>query len=59
MIWKAVVGIVIVAGILVGGLLTLRASTRAGMPDRDVLDRAEKRARELEAEEKSADERRR
>jgi hypothetical protein len=40
--------IVIVAAVLVGGLLTLRNSGRAGMPDDVVLKRAAKRARELE-----------
>jgi hypothetical protein len=49
---KAVVIIVLVAAVLVGGLLTLRNSGRAGMPDDAVLKRAAKRARELEEDDK-------
>ena len=44
--------IVLVAAVLVGGLLTLRNSGRAGMPDDAVLKRAAKRARELEEDDK-------
>jgi len=43
---KAVIIIVIVVGVLVGGLLTLRSTRGAGMPGQDVLDRAQKRARD-------------
>jgi hypothetical protein len=39
--------IALVAVVLIGGLLTLRNSGRAGMPDEEVLKRAAKRAREL------------
>ncbi len=46
---KAVIIIVLVVGVLVGGLLTLRNSGRAGMPNEEVLKRASKRAKELEA----------
>jgi hypothetical protein len=49
---KAVIIIAVVVGIIVGGLLTLRSSGRAGMPDKDVLERASKRSREQAAEEK-------
>jgi hypothetical protein len=52
---KALIIIVLVVGVLVGGLLTLRSSSRTGMPDADVLDRAQKRARELDAGEKKDD----
>jgi hypothetical protein len=52
-----IVGIVVLA-FVVGTLLTLRRDTRRGMPSQDVLDRATRRARELEAEEKAEDERR-
>lgn len=52
---KAFLIIALVVGALVGGLLTLRSSTRTGMPDADVLDRAQKRARELDAGEKKDD----
>ncbi len=44
--------IVLVAVVLVGTVLSLLYSTRTGMPSRDVLDRAGRRARELAAEEK-------
>jgi hypothetical protein len=44
--------IVVVVGFLVGGLLSLRNSTKTGMPSRDVLDRAKTRARELEEQER-------
>ena len=44
--FKAVVIIFLVAAVLIGGLLTLRNSGRAGMPDDAVLKRAAKRARE-------------
>lgn len=46
---KAILIIVLVIGVLVGGLLTLRNSARTGMPGSDVLERATKRAREQQA----------
>ena len=48
---KAIIIIVLVVGVLVGGLLTLRSSGRAGVPDDSVLHRATKRAREQAAAE--------
>jgi hypothetical protein len=45
---KAVLIIALVAAVLIGGLLTLRNSGRAGMPDETVLKRAAKRAREMD-----------
>ncbi|MDP9082298.1 MAG: DUF2897 family protein [Pseudomonadota bacterium] len=50
--FKALLIILLVVGALVGGLLTLRNSGRAGMPDAEVLQRASKRAREQAAAEK-------
>ncbi len=44
---KALLIIVVVAAVLIGGLLTLRNSGRAGMPDDALLKRAAKRSREL------------
>jgi hypothetical protein len=44
--------IVVVVGFLIGGLLSLRSSTKTGMPPQDVLDRAKARARELEEQER-------
>jgi hypothetical protein len=49
--FKAMLIIVLVAAVLVGGLLTLRNSGRAGLPSDDVLKRAAKRAREQAADE--------
>jgi hypothetical protein len=51
---KAIIIIVLVVGVLVGGLLTLRNSGRAGLPDDSVLQRAAKRAREQAAVEEAA-----
>lgn len=53
--FKAVLIIVLVAGALIGGLLTLRSSGRAGMPSDAVLKRAAERAREQAAAEAAAD----
>lgn len=53
--FKTIVIIVLVAGVLIGGLLTLRNSGRTGMPDDEVLQRAAKRAREQAAAEKDSD----
>jgi len=49
---KALIIIVIAVGVIVGGLLTLRSSGRAGMPDADVFKRASKRAQDQAAAEK-------
>jgi FtsZ-interacting cell division protein ZipA len=50
-VFKAIVIIVLVVAVLLGGLLTLRRSGRTGMPDDAVLQRAVKRARDQAAEE--------
>jgi hypothetical protein len=50
--FKAIIIIVLVVGALIGGLLTLRSSGRAGMPSDAVLKRASQRAREQAAAEK-------
>ena len=47
----AAFAIILVVVFLLGGILTLRSSSRTGMPSQDVLDRAHKRARELEEQE--------
>jgi len=49
---KALVIIVLVVGVIVGLLLTLRESRNLGMPSADVMERAKKRAREQAAAEK-------
>jgi hypothetical protein len=54
-VFKAIIIIVLVVGALIGGLLTLRNSGRAGMPNDAVLQRAAKRAREQAAAEEAAD----
>lgn len=41
---KAIIILVVVIAILVGGLLTLRSSRQTGMPSEDILKRATKRA---------------
>jgi len=43
---KAFLIIVLVVGSIVGLLLTLRTSRNVGMPSAEVMERAEKRARE-------------
>ena len=42
---KAIVIILLVVCVLVGGLLTLRSSRNTAMPGKDVLDRAKERSR--------------
>jgi hypothetical protein len=49
---KSILIVLLVVGVILGGLLTLRSSGRAGMPDADVLKRASKRADEQAAAEK-------
>lgn len=51
MVTAVVLGVVLVA-LIVGMMMTLRSSAKTGMPSRDVLDRAARRARELESSEK-------
>ena len=46
---KGIVIIVLVVAALIGGILTLRSTRSAGMPDKEVLDRAKTRAREQDA----------
>ncbi len=41
---KAIIILVVIIAILVGGMLTLRSSRQTGMPSADVLKRATKRA---------------
>lgn len=51
----AIIVIVIVVAFIAGTIINFRRSTKTGMPSQDVLDRATRRARELEAKEKSED----
>jgi Protein of unknown function (DUF2897) len=50
---KAILITIVVVGVLIGGLLTLRSSARTGMPDEEVLKRAAGRAREQEAKDEA------
>jgi FtsZ-interacting cell division protein ZipA len=50
---KAIIIIVVVIAILVGGMLTLRSSRNTGMPSEDVLKRATKRADEQAAKDEA------
>jgi Protein of unknown function (DUF2897) len=49
---KAFIIIIIVVAVIGGLLLTLRSSRNAGTPSREVLERAQERARAQAAEEK-------
>lgn len=48
----AIVVLLIVIAVLAGTVISLRTTARSGMPSKEVLDRATKRSRELEAREK-------
>jgi predicted small integral membrane protein len=50
---KAIIIIVVVIAILVGGMLTLRSSRNTGMPSEDVLKRATKRGDEQAAKDEA------
>jgi hypothetical protein len=52
---KGFIIIAVVVAAIVGLLLTLRSSRNIGTPSRDVLDRAQERARSQAAEEKKDD----
>jgi hypothetical protein len=54
-LFKAIIIIVVVVGVLIGGLLTLRSSGRSGLPNDAVLKRAAQRAREQAAAEQDED----
>jgi hypothetical protein len=49
---KITIIIVVVLIVLAGTVLSLLRSTRTGMPSQDVLDRAQRRARELDDSER-------
>jgi hypothetical protein len=50
---RALIIVVVVIAVLVGGLLTLRSTRRSGMPSEDVLKRATDRAREQSAKDEA------
>ena len=49
----AIVVFVIVCAFVVGTLFTLRTRAKTGMPAKDVLERATRRARELDAQDEA------
>jgi len=51
MVTVAIVFAVLVA-LIVGTIVSVRSSAKTGMPSQDVLDRATRRARELDSEDK-------
>ena len=50
---KAIVLFVVVLAFVAGTIFALRSRSKEGMPSKDVLERATRRARELEEQEKS------
>jgi hypothetical protein len=52
-VFKAIIIIVIVAAVLIGGILTLRSSRNSGMPSEDVLKRSTQRARQQAAKDEA------
>jgi hypothetical protein len=50
---KAIVIFLVILAFVAGTVFALRSRAKEGMPSQDVLDRATKRARELEEQEKS------
>ncbi len=50
---KAFIIIVLVVAALIGGIMTLRSTRRAGMPDKDVLERARAREKDQAAQDES------
>jgi Protein of unknown function (DUF2897) len=50
---KAIIIIVIVAAILIGGMLALRSSRNTGMPSEEVLKRSTERARQQAAKDEA------
>jgi len=47
-----VIGLIVIA-IVAGTVISLRTTARSGMPSKEVLERATRRARELEAGERA------
>jgi hypothetical protein len=51
--FRAVIIILIVAAVLIGGMLALRSTRNTGMPDGDVLKRSADRARQQAAKDEA------
>lgn len=49
---KALIMFILIVGLIAGLIFTLKRTANLGTPPPDVLDRAKRRARELDAEEK-------
>jgi hypothetical protein len=49
----ALIILLIVIAVVAGTVITLRTTARSGMPSKEVLDRATRRSRELDAREKA------
>ena len=54
----AIIIALVVIALLAGTITSLRTTAKTGMPPKDVLERAAKRSRELEAREKAEQSRR-
>jgi hypothetical protein len=52
-VFKAVIVIIVVAAVLIGGMLALRSSRNTGMPSEDVLKRSAERARQQAAKDQA------
>jgi hypothetical protein len=50
---KAIIVIIVVAAVLIGGMLALRSSRNTGMPSEDVLKRSAERARRQAAKDEA------
>ena len=50
---KAVIVIIVVAAVLIGGMLALRSSRNTGMPSDEVLKRTAERARQQAAKDEA------
>ena len=51
--FRAVIVIIIVAAVLIGGMLALRSSRNTGMPSEEVLKRSAERARRQAAKDEA------
>jgi hypothetical protein len=49
----AIIIALVVIALIAGTIISLRTTAKTGMPPKDVLERAAKRSRELEAREKA------
>ena len=51
--FKAVLVMILVAAVIIGGILALRSSRNTGMPSKEVLKRSAERARRQAAEDEA------